>query len=45
MYECVIAGTGFTGAVAARVLAEAGVRVRIAERREHIAGNMYDERM
>jgi len=45
VYECVIAGTGFTGAVAARILAEAGVRVYVAEKRPMIAGNMYDEAM
>lgn len=45
MYECLIAGTGFTGSVAARMLAEAGVKVLVVEKRDTIAGNMYDEEM
>lgn len=38
-----IVGAGFAGAVHARVLAEAGHRVEVIDRRPHIAGNAYDE--
>lgn len=39
-----VVGAGFSGAVAARQLAEAGHRVVLAERRDHLGGNAYDER-
>ncbi|MBD5423445.1 MAG: UDP-galactopyranose mutase [Mycoplasma sp.] len=38
----VVIGAGITGAVIARKLAEAGYNVSIYEKRDHIAGNMYD---
>ena len=38
----VIVGCGISGATVARILAEAGKKVEIWERRDHIAGNMYD---
>ncbi len=38
-----VVGAGFAGAVHARVLAEAGHRVEVIDRRDHIAGNAYDE--
>jgi UDP-galactopyranose mutase len=38
-----IVGAGFAGAAYARVLAEAGRRVDVIDRRPHIAGNAYDE--
>ncbi|MCI8423283.1 MAG: UDP-galactopyranose mutase [Lawsonibacter sp.] len=41
-FDVLIAGAGFAGGVAARVLAERGKRVLVAERRDHIAGNAYD---
>ena len=41
--NCLIAGAGFCGSVIARKLAEAGKKVLLLERRNHIAGNMYDE--
>ena len=41
--DCIIVGAGFCGSVVARQLAEAGKKVLILERRNHIAGNMYDE--
>jgi UDP-galactopyranose mutase len=41
--KVLIAGAGFCGSVIARKLAECGVSVDIYERRNHIAGNMYDE--
>lgn len=43
MYDCVIVGAGFCGCVIARKLAEVGKKVLILERRNHIAGNTYDE--
>ncbi|WP_233081204.1 UDP-galactopyranose mutase [Rheinheimera soli] len=39
-----IAGAGFSGAVIARELAEAGYSVTVFEPRNHIAGNCYSER-
>ncbi|GGB53103.1 UDP-galactopyranose mutase [Oceanisphaera marina] len=39
-----IVGAGFTGAVLARELAEAGNEIQVFETREHIAGNCYSER-
>ena len=38
----IIIGSGITGVVIARNLAEAGFKVDIYEKRNHIAGNMYD---
>ena len=37
-----IVGAGFSGSVAARVLAERGTRVHVVDARAHIAGNAYD---
>ena len=37
-----IVGAGFSGAVIARELAEAGHNVRVIEKRNHVAGNAYD---
>ena len=42
--ETLIVGAGYAGSVVARELAEAGRRVRVIDRRTHIAGNAYDER-
>lgn len=42
MDEAFIVGAGLSGAVIARSLAEKGINVSIFERRNHIAGNMYD---
>lgn len=43
-YDVVVVGTGFTGSVIARQLADANSRnVLLIEKRSHIAGNMYDE--
>lgn len=44
MEEALIIGAGLSGAVIARCLAEKGTRISILERRDHIAGNMYDYR-
>jgi UDP-galactopyranose mutase len=41
--EIVVVGSGFSGTVVAREMAEYGANVRVIEKRPHIAGNMYDE--
>lgn len=41
-YDIVIAGCGFAGATIAYMAAKDGKRVLLADKREHIAGNMYD---
>lgn len=44
MYDCIIVGCGFCGSIIARRLAEEkNKKVLIIDRRNHIAGNMYDE--
>ena len=40
--DVLVIGCGLSGGVVSRVLAEQGVKVHIIERRNHIAGNMYD---
>ncbi|HQT47594.1 MAG TPA: UDP-galactopyranose mutase, partial [Acidocella sp.] len=40
--KILVVGAGFSGAVHARVLAQAGHRVRVIDQRGHIAGNAYD---
>jgi UDP-galactopyranose mutase len=42
MKSILIVGAGFSGAVIARELAEAGHRVTIIDQRNHIGGNAYD---
>lgn len=44
MFDCIVAGAGVAGCVAARELAEAGKNVLILEKRNHIGGNVYDEK-
>lgn len=44
MADVGIAGAGFSGAVIARELAEAGHRVTVFDTRDHIAGNCHTER-
>lgn len=39
-----VAGAGFSGAVIARALVEAGHRVTVFEARDHVAGNCHTER-
>ena len=41
-YDMLVVGCGLSGAVVARHFAEKGKKVMIWERRDHIAGNMYD---
>lgn len=43
MSKIVVVGTGFSGAILARKIAEEGHAVTVIEKRNHIAGNMYDE--
>ena len=40
--DILVVGLGFTGATAARVLAENGHRVLAIDRRDHVAGNAHD---
>ncbi len=44
MFNILIAGAGFSGAIIARQLAEKGFKILILESRSHIAGNCYTER-
>ncbi len=43
-YSYIIAGSGLSGSVYARQMAEKGHRVLVLERRNHIGGNVYDEK-
>lgn len=43
MYDFIIVGSGFFGAVCAHELNKRGKRVLVLERRSHIAGNAYTE--
>ena len=40
--KVLIAGAGLAGSTIARVLAENNIKVEIFEKRNHIAGNIYD---
>ncbi len=42
MRQAVVVGAGFSGAVVARLLAEAGCRVTVYEKRDSLGGNCYD---
>ena len=42
MYDAIVVGTGFSGAICARKLADSGYKVLVLEKRSHIGGNMYD---
>ncbi len=42
-YEYVIVGSGLSGCVVARKLANAGHKVLVVERRKHLGGNVFDE--
>ncbi len=44
MFDVIVIGAGTAGCVAARVLAEKGKKVLILEKKNHIAGNCYDEK-
>ena len=41
-FDVIVVGCGLSGAVVARQLADSGRRVLILEKRDHIAGNMFD---
>lgn len=43
MYDAIIVGSGCAGATIARKYADNGKKVLLVERRNHIAGNCYDE--
>ena len=43
MYDIIIVGAGYAGAVSARRLAEKGKKVLVIEERNHIGGNAFDE--
>ena len=40
--KCLIVGAGFAGATIARILADAGHKSVVIDKRDHIAGNAYD---
>lgn len=44
IYDVIIVGAGTAGCVAARKLAEQGKKILILEKKNHIAGNCYDEK-
>ena len=43
MFDVIIIGAGFAGAVLAERFAASGKKVLVIERRRHVAGNCYDE--
>ena len=45
MYDYLIVGSGLFGAVCARELKRKGKKVLVIDRREHIAGNVYTEKV
>ena len=45
MYDYLIVGAGLYGAVCARELTDAGKRVLVIDKRDHIAGNVYTEKI
>ena len=40
--DVLVVGAGFSGATAARLIAEAGFRVHVVDRRPHVGGNAWD---
>ncbi len=44
MKEIIVVGAGYSGAVVAEQLASAGHKVRVLEKRGHIAGNAFDQK-
>ena len=45
MYDFLIVGAGLFGAVCARELTDAGKRVLVIDKRDHVAGNVYTEKI
>ncbi len=45
MYDYLIVGAGLYGAVCARELTDAGKKVLVIDKRQHIAGNVYTEKI
>lgn len=43
MYDYLIVGSGLYGATCARQLTDAGKKVLVIEKRDHMAGNVYTE--
>ena len=43
MYDLIVVGSGFCGSVVSDLAAKNGKRVLVLEKRNHIAGNMYDQ--
>ena len=43
-YDYVIVGAGLSASVSARILADAGYKILIVERRNHLGGNLYDKK-
>src|SRR5687768_14900052 len=43
MFDYLVVGAGFAGSVLAERLADAGKRVLVVDRRDHVGGNAYDE--
>lgn len=41
-YDIIVVGAGLTGAISARYHADIGKKVLVLEKRNHIAGNLYD---
>jgi UDP-galactopyranose mutase len=41
-YDCLIVGSGLTGAVISRLLTDSGKRVLVVDRRPHVGGNVHD---
>ena len=41
-YDVIVGGAGYAGSIMARKYAEAGRKVLLVDRRNHIGGNMYD---
>ena len=44
MYDYLIVGAGLYGSVCARELTDAGKKVLVIDKRDHIAGNVYTEK-
>ena len=45
MYDYLIVGSGLYGATVARELTDAGKKVLVIDKRDHIAGNVFTEKM